>query len=101
MAIDLDKISNELEQALEQSRLLAEQRQQARITPLHMLFVLLDRESPLAALLDKSGVATSALLETLATRLNTEKNARLEPGRRPTASSELRQLIDKSFESMA
>ena len=33
MAIDLDKISNELEQALEQSRLLAEQRQQARITP--------------------------------------------------------------------
>ena len=100
MAINLDKISNELEDALERSRLLAEQRKQAQITPLHMLYVLLDAESPLAAVLDKSGIAVDALLETFATRLNTERNAPLEPGRRPTASSALRNLIEKSFEMM-
>ncbi len=100
MAIDLDKISNELEDALERSRMLAEQRKQAQITPLHMLFVLLDAESPLAAVLDKSGIAVDALLETFATRLNTERNSPLEPGRRPTASSALRNLIEKSFEMM-
>ena len=100
MAIDLDKISNELEEALERSRMLAEQRKQAQITPLHMLFVLLDAESPLAAVLDKSGIAVDALLETFATRLNTERNSPLEPGRRPTASSALRNLIEKSFEMM-
>ena len=101
MAIDLDKISNELEEALERSRILAEQRQQAQISPLHMLFVLLDNESPLAAMLEKSGVAASALLDTFATRLNKEKNSPLEPGRRPTASSSLRNLIEKSFEMMS
>jgi len=100
VAIDLDKISNELEDALERSRMLAEQRKQAQITPLHMLFVLLDAESPLAAVLDKSGIAVDALLETFATRLNTERNSPLEPGRRPTASSALRNLIEKSFEMM-
>lgn len=100
MAINLDKISNELEDALERSRMLAEQRGQAQITPLHMLYVLLDAESPLAALLDKSGIAVEALLETFATRLNTEKNSPLEPGRRPTASSALRNLIEKSFDMM-
>ncbi len=100
MAIDLDKISNELEEALERARLLAEQRQQAQITPLHMLYVLLDGESALAALLEKSGVAASGLLETFATKLNTERNSKLEPGRRPTASSALRNLIEKSFTVM-
>jgi len=100
VAIDLDKISNELEDALERSRMLAEQRGQAQITPLHMLFVLLDAESPLAAHLDKSGIAVAALLDAFATRLNTEKNSMLERGRRPTASSSLRNLIGKSFEMM-
>ncbi len=100
MAMDLDKISNELEEALERARILAEQRQQAQITPLHMLYVLLDNESPLAAMLEKSGVASSALLETFATRLNKEKNSKLDPGRRPTASTALRNLIEKSFDMM-
>lgn len=101
MAIDLDKISNELEDALERARLLAEQRQQAQITPLHMLYVLLDGESALAAMLERSGVAAAGLLETFATQLNTEKNAALEPGRRPTASKALRNLLEKSFIAMA
>ena len=55
MAIDLDKLSGELEDALERARLLAEQRQQAQITPVHMLYVLLDGESALAAGLEKVG----------------------------------------------
>lgn len=100
MAIDLDKISNELEEALERARILAEQRQQAQITPRHMLFVLLDGDTALAAMLEKSGVAASALLEAFATDLNSEKNSKLEPGRRPTASASLRNLIEKSFDSM-
>ena len=100
MAIDLDKISNELETALESARVLAEQRQQAQISPLHMLYVLLDAEGPLAAMLDKSGVAAAGLLDLFSTKLNKEKNSKLEPGRRPTASSGLRLLIDKSFEMM-
>jgi len=100
MAIDLDKISNELETALERARVLAEQRQQAQISPLHMLYVLLDEEGPLTAMLDKSGVAAAGLLDLFSTKLNQEKNSKLEPGRRPTASSGLRNLIDKSFEMM-
>lgn len=100
MAIDLDKISNELEEALERSRMLAEQRQQAQIMPLHMLFVLLDGESALAATLDKAGISVSALLDVFATKLNKEKNVALEPGRRPTASAALRNLLEKSFEMM-
>ncbi|MBY0508017.1 MAG: ATP-dependent Clp protease ATP-binding subunit [Bryobacteraceae bacterium] len=100
MAIDLDKISHELETALERARVLAEQRQQAQISPLHMLYVLLDEEGPLTAMLEKSGVAAAGLLDLFSTKLNSEKNSKLEPGRRPTASSGLRNLIDKSFEMM-
>jgi ATP-dependent Clp protease ATP-binding subunit ClpB len=101
MAIDLDKISNELEEALEQARLLAEQRQHGLITPAHMLYVMLDKESPLAAMLEKSGVACVPLLESLSTRLNqAEGTPKLDPGKRPSASRTLRDLIEKSFEKM-
>ena len=101
MAIDLDKISSELEEALERARLLAEQRQHALITPAHMLYVMLDKESPLAAMLEKSGVACPPLLDGLATRLNkSEGTQKLEPGKRPSASRALRELIAKSFEKM-
>lgn len=102
MAIDLDKISADLEEALERARLLAEQRQHSLITPAHMLYVLLDKESPLAAMLEKSGVACGPLLEALSTRLNKgEGTNKLEPGRRPSASRSLRDLIEKSFEKMS
>jgi ATP-dependent Clp protease ATP-binding subunit ClpB len=101
MAIDLDKISNELEDALEQARLLAEQRQQALITPTHMLFVLLDKESAMAAMLEKAGVACGPLLDAFATRLNKgEGTQRLEPGKRAKSSRSLRELIEKAFEKM-
>jgi ATP-dependent Clp protease ATP-binding subunit ClpB len=102
MAIDLDKISNELEEALERARVLAERRQHAQITPAHMLYVMLDQESPLAAMLEKSGVACAPLLDTLSTRLNKgEGTHKLEAGKRPSASRSLRDLIEKSFEKMA
>ncbi|HLW86636.1 MAG TPA: AAA family ATPase [Candidatus Sulfotelmatobacter sp.] len=101
MAIDLDKISNELEDALEQARLLAEQRQHGLITPVHMLYVMLDKGSPLAAMLEKSGVASVPLLDALSTRLNQgDGTPKLEAGKRPSASRALRDLIEKSFEKM-
>lgn len=101
MAIDLDKISGELEEALERARLLAEQRQHSLIMPAHMLYVLLDKESPLAAMLDKSGAASGPLLDAISTRLNkAEGTGKLEPGKRPSASRALRDLIEKSFEKM-
>jgi ATP-dependent Clp protease ATP-binding subunit ClpB len=101
MAIDLDKISSDLEEALERARLLAEQRQHSVITPAHMLYVMLDQESPLASLLEKSGVRCGPLLDSLSTRLNQgEGTQKLEPGKRPGASRSLRDLIEKSFEKM-
>ncbi len=102
MAIDLDKISSELEDALEQARVIAEQRKHSMIVPAHMLYVLLDKESPLAAMLEKSGVACGPLLDALSTRLNKgEGTGKLEAGKRPTASKALRDLIEKSFEKMS
>jgi ATP-dependent Clp protease ATP-binding subunit ClpB len=100
VAIDLNKLSEELEDALEQARLLAEQRQQAQITPAHLLYVLLDKGSALSATLERAGVASAALLDNFATRLNDRKAEKLEPGKRPVASPALRQLIEQSFKKM-
>jgi ATP-dependent Clp protease ATP-binding subunit ClpB len=100
MAIDLDKLSSDLEDALEKARLLAEQRAQAQITPVHMLYVLLE-DSALAGMLEKAGVHCAPLLEAFATRLNKEKTGKLDPGRRPVASRALRDLIEKSFDVMS
>ena len=99
MAIDLDKLSSDLEDALERARLLAEKRAQSQITPVHMLYVLLE-DSALAGMLEKAGVSCAPLLEAFSTRLNKEKTGKLEPGRRPVASKALRDLIEKSFEVM-
>src|SRR5262245_29957027 len=100
MAIDLDKISGELEDALEKARVLAEQRKHSLILPAHMLFVMLD-QSPLAALLAKSGVAVGPLLDSLTAAINKGDGAgKLEPGKRASASRPLRALIEKSFEKM-
>jgi len=101
LAIDLNRLSEELEDALEQARMLAEQRQQAFIGPAHMLYVLLDKQSALAAVMERAGVACSALLDSFATRFNgPQAQQRLEPGKRPVASRALRELIGKSFEKM-
>src|SRR5579862_4701706 len=81
--------------------MLAEQRQQAFISPTHMLYVLLDKESALAATMERAGVACNALLDSFASRFNGhQKHQQLEPGKRPVASKALRELIGKSFEKM-
>lgn len=97
MQLDLSSLSDPLEQALEQARLLAATRQQALIQPEHLLYTLLDHESSLFAILEKRGVACDVLLDALATRLNHNHSGRLEPGRKPVASKALRQLLEGSF----
>jgi len=102
LAIDLNKLSEELEDALEQARMLAEQRRQAYISPTHMFYVLLDKESALSATMERAGVACNALLDNVATRFNGHKMEQsLEPGKRPVASKALRELLEKSFDQMA
>src|SRR5215831_13537529 len=83
--------------------MLAEQRQQAFISPAHILYVLLDdKDTSLAATLERAGVARTALLDSLATQFNGHATEpQLEPGRRPVASQALRNLIEKSFDKMA
>ena len=101
MAIDLDKLSGGMEDALERARLLAEQRHQAQITPLHMLYVLLDADSALSSTLERAGMATSALLASFTSKLNKlERDQKLEAGKRPVASRSLRDLIEKAFLKM-
>ena len=101
MAIDIDKISNELSDALERARMLAEERRQSLITPFHLLYILLDGESALAAMLENAGVSCAPLLDQMAESLNKVKGMeKLGPGKRPAASAELRELIVKSFAKM-
>jgi ATP-dependent Clp protease ATP-binding subunit ClpB len=101
MAIDIDKISTELSDGLERARMLAEERRQSLITPFHLLYVLLDGESALAAMLEKAGVACAPLLDQMAESLNKVKGMeKLGPGKRPSASGELRNLIEKAFQKM-
>jgi ATP-dependent Clp protease ATP-binding subunit ClpB len=97
MQLDLSALSDAMEQALEQARMLAAERQQALIQPEHLLYTLLDHESSLFALLERNGIAVGALLDALATRLNKADSGKLEPGRRPVASKALRNLLEHSF----
>ncbi len=101
MGLNLDKLSSSYEDALERARLLAEKRQQSQITPFHVLYVVIEADSQIAAVLEKAGVGTAGLLDLLAGRLNkVEGMQKLEPGRRPVASRPLRELIEKSFAQM-
>ncbi|HVW76501.1 MAG TPA: AAA family ATPase [Alloacidobacterium sp.] len=100
MAIPLDKLSPALEDGLERARLFAEERKHSSIAPEHLLFVLLDEETAIAAMLQRSGVSTAPLLAALTARANKLPQNTLEPGRRPVASRSLRDLIERSFEQM-
>ena len=97
MGIDLSRLSDELEDALENARLLAERRRQAQIYPVHLLYVLLDHQSSLFALLERNHIGAAALLDALGAKLNTQPSGQLEPGRRPIASKALRDLLDGMF----
>jgi ATP-dependent Clp protease ATP-binding subunit ClpA len=100
MPIALDKLSPAFEEALDRARLLAEQRKQATIAPDHLLYVLFDEKTPLGARLAKSGISTEQILSFLTANINLLPRNTLESGRRPVASTSLRDLIDKSFAEM-
>ncbi len=98
MALDLSKLSEEMESALAGARLLAEQRRQALIQPEHLLLLLLDGDTgSLRPLLEAKGVAVPPLLDALSRRADILSAARLEPGRRPLASQPLRTLLEEAF----
>src|SRR5580698_3627988 len=98
MALDLSKLSDEMESALSGARLLAEQRRQALIQPEHLLLLLIDNEgSSLRAILERKNVALLPLLDALSRRADTLSAQRLEELRRPLASQALRTLLADAF----
>ncbi len=98
MALDLSKLSDEMESALAGARVLAEERQQALIQPEHLLLLLLDRDDgSLRPVLDAKGVAPLPLLDALSRRADQLSAQRLETGRRPLASQSLRTLLAEAF----
>ena len=98
MALDLSKLSDEMEGALAGARVLAEERGQALIQPEHVLLLLLDREEgSLRHALEGTGVQMPPLLDALSRRADQLSAQRLEPGRRPLASQSLRSLLAEAF----
>ena len=97
MSIDLNKLSNDLENALERARFRAESQGRAVISPLDSIHVLLDDEGVLSPLLDRAGLTRKTVLGALEERFSKETERRLEPGKRPVASTSLRNLIEQSF----
>ncbi len=98
MALDLSKLSDEMEYALANARLLAEGRRQALIQPEHLLLLLLDRDgSSLRPALEKKGLTFPPLLDALSRRADQLSAQRLEEGRRPLASQALRTLLAAAF----
>ena len=98
MALDLSKLSDEMESALSGARLLAEQRRQALIQPEHLLLLLLDSDgSSLRTILERKNVALLPLLDALSRRADTLSAQRLDELRRPLASQALRTLLADAF----
>lgn len=98
MALDLSKLSDEMESALAGARVLAEERQQALIQPEHLFLLLLDGEgSTLREVVANEGVEGLPLLDALSRRADQLSAQRLEAGRRPLASQSLRTLLAEAF----
>src|SRR5579875_3342649 len=97
MALDLSKLSDEMESALSGARVLAEERQQALIQPEHLFLLLLDGEGSLRRTVAAKGVELTPLLDALSRRADQLSAQRLEPGRRPLASQSLRSLLAEAF----
>lgn len=99
MALDLSKLSDEMESALSGARLLAEQRRQALIQPEHLLLLLIDQEgSSLRTVLERKNVTLPPLLDSLSRRADVLSAQRLEETRRPLASQALRMLLTEAFQ---
>ena len=99
MALDLSRLSDEMESALAGARVLAEERHQALIQPEHLLLLLLESDaSSLRAALERKQVAFPPLLDALSRRADMLSAQRLEEGRRPLASQSLRTLLADAFQ---
>ena len=98
MALDLSKLSDEMESALVGARLLAQDRNQALIQPEHLLLLLLEPEtSSLRRVFEAKNISLPPLLDALSRRADQTSRQRLEEGRRPLASQTLRTLLDEAF----
>ena len=101
MSLDLDKLSAELEDALERARELAEERREAVIAPAHLLAVSCEAGRPLTNIFDRAGLDVGRVREACSTALKGLRNLpELEAGRRAVASRSLRELIQTSFSEM-
>src|SRR5262245_7976883 len=97
--MELDRLSMELERALEDARHLAERRGAALITIHHLLYVLLDKGGTLRPVAEKQGVRCEHLLDYLTTRSAEDpSNRKLEAGKRPIAGQSLREMLDKAYQ---
>src|SRR5215469_15288453 len=65
-----------------------------------MLYALLDNGAALSALLERAGIPSNTLLESLATSFQGRQHEKLQSGKRPVAAKSLRIVIEKSFEKM-
>ncbi len=97
MALDLSKLSDEMESALAGARVLAEERRQALIQPEHLLLLLLSHEGGLRLTLERRNIPMPPLLDALSRRADQLSAQALEPDRRPLASQALRTLLADSF----
>ena len=98
MALDLSRLSDEMESALAGARVLAEERRQALIQPEHLLLLLLESEpSSLRAALDRKPIVYGPLLDALSRRADMLSAEPLEEGRRPLAAQSLRTLLAEAF----
>jgi len=98
MALDLSKLSDEMESGLAGARLLAEERRQALIQPEHLLLRLIDTEDgSLKEILLRKQINLTPLLDALSRRADQLSQQTLEYGRRPLASQTLRTLLAESF----
>jgi ATP-dependent Clp protease ATP-binding subunit ClpB len=97
--MELDRLSLELERALEDARHLAERRGNALITSNHLLYVLLDKGGALRPMAEKQGIRSDHMLDELTRRVAEDpSNRKLDPGKRPIAGQTLREMLDKAFQ---
>src|SRR5436190_17708420 len=99
MPMDLDRLSLELERAIEDARHFAERRGEGLITVNHLLYAMLDKGGVLRSFAEKQGLRADHLLDFLTTRAAEDGSGRkLEAGKRPVAGKSLRDTLDKAFE---
>lgn len=98
MALDLSRLSDEMESALAGARVLAQERRQALIQPEHLLLLLLESDpSTLRSALEARQVVFPPLLDALSRRADQLSADKLDEGRRPVASQALRTLLSDAF----